>query len=491
MKLVPKITLAFLAVTVAVMSTGILRRVRRESGYERTSRERDLSLVAQSMADGAAMLWQSQGPDAATAMIAHAGRRDGEVRIRWVCLTPETRPQAPSVDCASLGTPEEPRRAIGDGRRYAYVPVVGGGSVRGAIEVSASLAPEEGFRSRTIIDSVTVTAFNVSIIFALSFLLGLRLVARPTRALVEKARRVGKGSFEDPLVLPGGDEFGELAAEMNAMCAQLAAVHARVKAESSARVAAMEQLRHADRLTTVGKLASGLAHELGTPLNVIEARASMIVSGETPPPADAEGALGAARRHAEVVVEQSDRITRIIKQLLAFARMRSSEKTRSDVVEMVRESIDLIEPIARKKHVALKFAPDPGPAFAAADAVELQQALTNLLVNAIQATAEGRAVDVEIDRETLTPPVEHGGGAAEYVRLSVKDEGCGIPEGDIERVFEPFFTTKDVGEGTGLGLSVAYGIVRDHGGWIAVESEVGRGSRFSIYLPGEGHQGAG
>jgi signal transduction histidine kinase len=363
-----------------------------------------------------------------------------------------------------------------------------GGGVRGAIEVSASLAPEEGFRRWTTIDAVTATAINVSIIFALSFLLGLRLVARPTRALVEKARRVGKGMFEEPLVLAGRDEFGELAAEMNAMCAQLADVHARVKAESSARVAAMEQLRHADRLTTVGKLASGLAHELGTPLNVIEARASMIVSGETP--GDAADPLDAARRHADVVIEQCDRITRIIKQLLAFARMRSSEKTRSDVVEMVRESIDLIEPIARKKHVALNFAPEPGPAFAAADAVELQQALTNLLVNAIQATAEGRAVDVEIDHETLTPPVEHGGGAAEYVRLSVKDEGCGIPVGDIERVFEPFFTTKDVGEGTGLGLSVAYGIVRDHGGWIAVESEVGRGSRFSIYLPGEAREGA-
>ena len=423
MKLVPKITLAFVAVTIAVMSTGVLRRVRRESGYERTARERDLSLVAQSMADGAAVLWQSQGPDAATAMIAHAGKRDGEVRIRWVCLgTEETRPQAPGVGCGGLA--DGATRAAGDGRRYAYVPVKVAGDVRGAIEVSASLAPEEGFLRRTIIDSVTFTALNVTIIFALSFILGLRFVARPTRALVEKARRVGRGDFEGPLVLPGDDEFGELAAEMNAMCAQLSDVHARVKAESAARVAAMEQLRHGDRLMTVGKLASGLAHELGTPLNVIEARASMIASDDL---------SESARKHANVVVEQCDRITRIIRQLLAFARVRGpEEKTTSDVVEMARQSIDLLEPIARKKHIALKLSPDTGPAFAAADTMGLQQALANLLVNAIQATAEGRGVDVVVARERLTPPADHGGAEAEYLCLSVRDEGCGIP-GDQNR----------------------------------------------------------
>jgi signal transduction histidine kinase len=475
MKLVPKITLAFVAVTVTVMSTGILRRVRRDTRYEQTARDRDLMLVAQSMADGAGMLWQSQGPDAATAMIAHAGKRDGEVRIRWVCLgTADTRPLAPTTDCVSLGA--GPFRAVGDGRRFAYVPVAPANAMRGAIEVSASVAPEESFVRRSLLDSVTWTSLNVSLICSVALLLSFLLVARPTRALVEKARRVGRGDFDEPLVLGGGDELSDLAAEMNAMCAQLADVHARVQAESAARGAAMDQLRHADRLTTVGKLASGLAHELGTPLNVIEARASMIASDE------AKGE--AARKNAQVVVEQCDRITKIIRQLMDFARMRSAdERVRSDVVEMARQSIGLIEPLARKKRVALTLSPGGAPAFAAADAVELQQALTNLLVNAIQATSEGRSVDVAIGRERVRPPADHGGPEGDYLYLAVTDEGCGIPPEHLERVFEPFFTTKDVGEGTGLGLSVAYGIVRDHGGWIAVASEVGQGSRFSIYLP--------
>ena len=485
MKLVPKITLAFVAVTVAVLSTGVFRRVRRETGYERLSRERDLGLVAQSMADGAAMLWQSTGRDSATAMIAHAGKRDGEVRIRWVCLgTDATPPQATSIDCEALMASGDVRRAADGARRYAYVPVLANGAVRGAIEVSASLAPEEGFVRRTIVDSVTITALYAAVIFSLSFLLGLRFVARPTRALVQKARRVGNGDFDGPLAIPTADEFGELAGEMNAMCAQLANVHARVKAESAARVAAMEQLRHADRLTTVGKLASGLAHELATPLNVIEARASMVASGES--------TGDAARRDAEVAVEQCDRITKVIRQLLTFARMRPGEKTKSDVGEMARQSIDLLEPIARKRKVALRLSQDAEqPAFAAADATELRQALTNLVVNAIQAAADGTAVDVRIDRERVTPPADHGGAPGEFVRLSVTDAGPGISGEDMGRVFEPFFTTKEVGEGTGLGLSVAYGIVRDHGGWIAVESEPGRGSRFTIYLPsGDGREGA-
>jgi signal transduction histidine kinase len=137
--------------------------------------------------------------------------------------------------------------------------------------------------------------------------------------------------------------------------------------------------------------------------------------------------------------------------------------------------------------VSLRVEADRAHAVAAADPIQLQQALTNLLVNAVQASPDGKAVEVSVGRERLAPPVglssDLGGDVQEYARIRVADEGPGIPPEDVGRIFEPFFTTKDVGEGTGLGLSVAYGIVRDHGGWIAVESEAGRGSRFSIYLP--------
>ena len=118
------------------------------------------------------------------------------------------------------------------------------------------------------------------------------------------------------------------------------------------------------------------------------------------------------------------------------------------------------------------------------DAGQIQQALTNLVVNAIQAMpAGGRLRASSTAARPAPPPGSARRQRGVYARLMVTDEGAGIPPELVSRVFEPFFTTKDVGEGTGLGLSVAYGIARDHGGWIEVESAAGRGSRFALFLP--------
>jgi signal transduction histidine kinase len=477
MKLVPKLTLAFIAVTLVIHANGAYRRVQRESETYSEDRDRDVTLVAQSMTDAAQGVWSAKGESAAQAMIVHVSHHDESVRVRWVCEDPAELPAAGTIDCAALTRMkrEEVAHAVDRERRYAYAPVVIDGAARGAIEVSASLAPEQGFVQRTIADVTKNNLINNSILLVVSFFLSVWLVARPTRALVEKARRVGRGDFEGPLVLPAHDEFSDLANEMNSMSAQLGELVERVRTESAARVDAMEQLRHADRLKTVGTLASGIAHELGTPLNVIEARATMIASGEvTGEP---------AKQYAEIVVDASERMARIIRQLLTFARRRGPEKKRSDLVEMAKQSIDLVRPLARKKSIGLNVISKDDDVVTSTDAMQIQQALTNLLVNAIQASDEGHPVEVRIARERVRPPVDLGGKEDDYVCLRVKDEGPGIAPENLAHVFEPFYTTKDVGEGTGLGLSVAYGIVRDHGGWIAVESEVGRGTRFSMYLP--------
>jgi signal transduction histidine kinase len=112
--------------------------------------------------------------------------------------------------------------------------------------------------------------------------------------------------------------------------------------------------------------------------------------------------------------------------------------------------------------------------------------LSNLVVNGIDATSAGGEMVVRIRMEEATPPAGSDAKPGHYLRIDVRDPGAGIRKEDLDRVFEPFFTTKDVGLGTGLGLSVAHGIVRDHGGWIAVQSEENRGSCFSVYLPRTG-----
>jgi two-component system, NtrC family, sensor kinase len=262
---------------------------------------------------------------------------------------------------------------------------------------------------------------------------------------------------------------------MNLMCDELARARETVAAETAGRIAALEQLRHADRLATVGKLSSGIAHELGTPLNVVSGRAKMIASGETAGPETAE--------NARIIVSQAERMTKIIRQLLDFARRRQPQKEPTDLHAIVRQTLSLMRTIADKHKVSLETAGDAVPALAEVDGGQIQQALANLVLNGIQAMPHGGRLTVGLGLERTRPPADHGGPEADYLRLWVRDEGEGIEPEVLERVFEPFFTTKQVGEGTGLGLSVCYGIVREHGGWLAAESRPGEGSRFSIHLP--------
>jgi signal transduction histidine kinase len=266
------------------------------------------------------------------------------------------------------------------------------------------------------------------------------------------------------------DEIGELATEMNGMCDRLVEAQARIAAEADAKAKAVEQLRHADRLRTVGTLASGMAHELGTPLSIIAGRAKMAAA---PDATRADVAQYAASIGAQV-----ERLTRIVRGLLDFARRKETPRTRGDVRDVARRTVELLEPMAKKNDVTLRFVPGAAEVRTDAemDAVQVEQALANLVVNGIQASG-GRGADlvVEVARATRD--------GRDVVTVEVRDRGDGIAPEDLPRVFEPFFTTKDVGEGTGLGLSVVYGILQDHGGSVEVESVRGEGSRFTLILP--------
>jgi signal transduction histidine kinase len=358
--------------------------------------------------------------------------------------------------------------------RRTYVPLARVSGPPGGLVITESLASEERFAHRTLIDTARTTAFLAVVSAVLCAVIGGWFIGRPVQALMEKARRVGRGDFSSPLHLRQRDELGALAGEMNLMCDRLVEADERSAAEAAARIAALNQLRHADRLMTVGKLASGIAHELGTPLNVVSARAGMIADGETTESESVE--------YARIIVQACDQMTRIIRQLLDFARPRGPERAAEDVRRVVERTLALLEPLAAKKRVTLALK-DPGqPVVAELDAGQMQQVVTNLVANAIQATHEG-SIEVTVGREEADAPPDHGGGHLACVTVRVRDEGVGIPPEHIDHVFEPFFTTKDVGQGTGLGLSVAYGIVREHKGWMTVDSTPGSGTEFAVFLP--------
>jgi two-component system NtrC family sensor kinase len=254
------------------------------------------------------------------------------------------------------------------------------------------------------------------------------------------------------------------------MCAQLTEAQA-------ARLKALDQLRHAERLSTVGKLSAGLAHELGTPLNVITLRAKAIAGGRATGPR--------AEEAGKSIAEQATRVTNLVRQLLDFARRRPIQHGRVDVADVIQRTTNLVEPVATKAAVRLEGSDISGPVRVPGDAAQLEQVVTNLVMNAIQAMPDGGRIKVSTRLVEATPPADHGGTCRPWVRIEVEDDGPGIAEAALPHVFEPFFTTKDVGEGTGLGLAVCYGIVQDHGGWIEVATAPGKGTTFAVFLPQE------
>jgi signal transduction histidine kinase len=248
----------------------------------------------------------------------------------------------------------------------------------------------------------------------------------------------------------------------------LGALHDRVERERAQRRLAVEQLRHAERLNVIGTLAAGVAHEIGTPLNVISGAAEILA--EDPITATKAGEL------SQLILNQTEKITAIIKHLLEFGRRGGTATTEVDVDGTIARTVDLLAATARKRMVDIRFSGSLGGEHRVrGSARELEQVISNLALNGIHAMPRGGTL-------RIATRIEDRGGHA-FAAIVVEDAGCGIREKDLPFIFDPFFTTKGVGEGTGLGLSVSYGIVQDWGGTFEVTSTPGRGTTFVVLLP--------
>jgi len=290
------------------------------------------------------------------------------------------------------------------------------------------------------------------------------------------AERIGAGELSARAdETEANDEVTRLAREMNRMAERLLESRQRVEDLEADRAVVLEELRHSDRLRTAGQLASTLAHELGTPLNVVTGHARILEQDEN--------LHGEARASARVVLEQGARMTRIMQDLLGFVRRKPNRRRPHDVVELAREAVRLLEHIARRARVTLEVDATNGPSEAELDDQQTLQVLTNLITNAIEASTAGATVKVELACVEAAPPVGVVGTAGKHVRVRVIDRGLGVDPADLPKLFEPFFSRRANDEGTGLGLAIVSGIVREHRGWIDVSSEPGRGTTFEVYLP--------
>ena len=237
-----------------------------------------------------------------------------------------------------------------------------------------------------------------------------------------------------------------------------------------------DHLRQQQKLESLGTLASGVAHEINNPINVILNYAELIAE---------EAPEGAARDFAGQVTREAERVARIVRDLLHFARREKPARAEADVAELVSETVSLIEASLRKDHARLDVLLEPELPPLVCRAQQVQQVLLNLLTNARDALNQ-RYPDGSPDKRVALWVTRLARENGDWVRFEVEDHGSGIPADVAPRVFDPFFTTKPRDRGTGLGLSISYGIVRDHGGSITFDDLPGGGTRFRVDLPAFG-----
>jgi len=414
-------------------------------------------------------------------LLADAWRRGGEAEVRRLVEHADEATGSSFrimlVDEGAAPSEEEAIRFAGD--RMTITEALGVPEAAGmAVRIEHPLDTLEAMAARSAQISVLHASAVLLASGVLMSLLGWLFVGRPVQRLIAMTRRIAAGESVTPEEPIQDDELGELARELSAMAAQLEQARLRTETETALKVEAVEQLRHADRLRSVGELASGLAHELGTPINVIGGRARLIE--------EADGATDEVRADATVVREEAAKMTALVRQLLGFARRKAPDKQEADVAGAAARVAQLLAPLAANAGVAIELAAPGGPCVVRGDPLLIEQAITNLAVNGIQAMRSGGRLSLTVLERLVAQP-----GTAERTPsavVAVTDDGPGIRPEDQRRIFDPFFTTKDVGEGTGLGLSVVYGIALDHGGFVQVKNEPGRGARFELVFPTEGKQ---
>ncbi|GJL61537.1 PAS domain S-box protein [Candidatus Nitrospira salsa] len=223
-----------------------------------------------------------------------------------------------------------------------------------------------------------------------------------------------------------------------------------------------DRLRKTERLAELGTLASGMAHEIGTPMNVILGRAEFLMR---------KSSDENTKKGLETIVTQVERITKIMNQLLSFARKRPVERRPLDLATIILTTLDIMRERLNTHQIQVETDMDPDRPHVFADQDQLSQVLLNLVLNSCHAMPEGGTLRIAI------------GTSNNLMHLTLSDTGSGIKKEDLSRLFDPFFTTKPVGEGTGLGLTVVHGIIQEHDGLIRVESELGKGTAFHIFLP--------
>lgn len=378
-----------------------------------------------------------------------------------------------------------PRNAEGryirlGGKSITYIAnVVRNGTSVARAGLTMSLEPEEArlFRTKQVLLAYFV--LNFFMLLGLGSFILSRIIVNPINRLLVATGKITAGSYGQCLQVSGSAEIARLADAFNQMSTTLLLKNRQVAEQLAALEKANADLRQAreqalrsEKMASIGLLAAGMAHEVGTPLAAIMGYAELLTGDDQ----ESETVCDYALR----ISQECGRIDRIVRGLLDYSRPRVSRYEPVDVAGVVRESVDLLDQQGIFKRIKVSTYSEESLPLALADAHQLQQVLINLLLNSKDALSEeGGRIHIRLTSSISQPE----GGTSGFILFEVTDNGTGILPDHIDNLFEPFFTTKPPGKGTGLGLAIAARIVEGFGGKITVQSTVGRGSTFTLWLP--------
>lgn len=341
----------------------------------------------------------------------------------------------------------------------AYEPIRNvSGNVIGILYVGILEQKYTDIQNQAILAFIIISAIVVLFSIGLSYLLS-RSISVPVHKLVIASKELANGNLDVKVDKTSNDEIGLLADAYNSMA------NALRERDEQLKEFTRKKFMESERLALIGQLAANVAHELNNPLQGIVTYSHLLL--------ERNSLDDPTKQSLQKIVVQANRSRDIIRGLLDFSRQRKPDKTLCNINNLLQESLSFLENQALMQNIQISTQIDEGLPSIVIDPSQVQRVFINMIVNAAEAMNGSGQLTMITKQDKVRGCIE----------ITFSDTGMGIQEENLEKIFDPFFTTKDTGHGVGLGLAISYGIIKEHGGTISVESEVGRGTTFIVRLP--------